>query len=321
MLVHSCESAAVAVAYEDRARRRLSLGTGRMAPLFVPPPLSAAMHSWARVVRALLSAHRGASGFGGGWNTLLFVRTAAVFSKCTAREVSRLNGCATVRHVPRYTTLFRQGSLAHSGQLLLLLRGSVRLQGLRGSERLVHSPSELALRIGASRPIVFGLECAAADAQANGRRRPDTCITLTPCVLICLQPADVSALVREQCRVLSNQRLLRELGLSAFKDLSETNLRLVSALFEFRFAPAGEVIAREGEAADSFFLLVHGSLSVSATAGGGMGGQDRPALIGRVSCEDEFRSFAEAPFTEWIRTRKHSHARRTASYTAEEPCW
>lgn len=279
--------------------------------------------SWARLVRALLAAP---ASHMGSLRRVRIIRATPVLNGCSPLELTRLAECASERRVARYTCLFRQASLAHGGQLLLLVRGSVRLVGVDGSQETLHGSAEPPAQGAPARaqqaPAVLGVESAASDALSSGRRRPDSCATLSACTFLCLQPAQLPATVRERCRALSNRRLLQERNTSlwVYRDLGEAQLRLVSAMFEFRFVHAGAPVAREGEPADSFAYLVCGKLAMTR-AHVDERGVASELLLGRIGTGSESRYCGEQPFLEWLRTGKHAPARRTASVTAEEPSW
>ncbi|KAG8467022.1 hypothetical protein KFE25_000338 [Diacronema lutheri] len=302
--------------------RRLSARAVSSAPLFVPPPNTPAVHAWERMARALLSRQRGATALARGWDCTLLISSAPLFAKCTAHEISRLSRLVSVRHVPRYTVVFRQASLAHDGQLLLLARGSVRLHGVDGSDTVLRAPSEVSLRMRTSKTVVIGVEAGASDAERNARRRPDTCTCLTECVLLGIDPAQLAPLVREQCRALSNRRLLHEHSRSLmYRDLREAEMRQVAAMFEFRYVRPHEAVAREGDVADRFYLLVYGAVAIQTSVRDASGAVTNTLQIGHVDLKSEYRYFGESAFMDWLLAGKFGSARRFASIVALEPSW
>jgi CRP-like cAMP-binding protein len=313
------------ISFADRVGRRLSFAvSGRGDPLFVPPPLSAAMLSWARVMSTLMRRHRVVSSIARGWDVSIHLRACSLFKSCTEREFSRIASVATVRHVPRYQVLYREAAIAASGCLIFLARGSVRLNGIDQYNRTVHAPSELSLRVHMANAVALSVESAALDAASHARRRPDTATTVTKCVLICIQPSELGHLVRDQCRIAANLRLMHERHstLSVFRDLSDSDSRSIAGCFEFLFFQAGTVIVREGELSDRFYTLIHGTVAVSISTNddGERGSVQREDLV-TVAQESEYKHFGESGFMEWLTTGKVAGKRRSANVTAVMPCW
>lgn len=285
------------------------------------------------------------------------VRRCPLFAGCAEWELLAVLKASRVLSAPRYQVLFREGAPAEGGALVLVAAGSIRLRGFDEREALVR-PADGALEGPACASgrapappewradlagAALGIEAAASDAAASGRRRADTATVAEPALLILVDPSAMPHAAREHARALANARLLTPVGRShpIFGGLRPLQLRAVSRLFAFVAVPAGAQLLRQGEAANSFFELVAGELELSvdldeaaeglgaeqaagaeppppARAGGGTGGVTSELLTGT----SETRTFGDGAFTSWAQSGGRLGLHRCyASALAVRPCW
>ncbi|KAG8463982.1 hypothetical protein KFE25_000150 [Diacronema lutheri] len=227
------------------------------------------MQGWALVRLALRTGKLHASSLSAGPLSLAelsvdvawHVRKCPLFAMCSPRQIGSVARSARLVTVPRYHVVYREGTSAEGGALVLLASGSVRLTGYDARLSMVQ-PLGTSVEASSNNSFFFGVEAAATDAKE--RRRADTATVGEASVVILISPELLPASAREQARVRANVRLLKPHGEShsVFGDLPPAQLRAVAKLFRYVSVPVGAVVIKQGEATDSFFELISGKLEV-----------------------------------------------------------
>lgn len=260
------------------------------------------------------------------------VRKCPLFATCSKRQVAAITKECTVQTVPRYTVLYREGTVAQGAPLVLVATGAIKLRGFDDAERFVRPPTLMIEPSGKAHVSYCGVEAAAADCGSNERRRAETAVVDTRSIIICVPTEAMPLPAREQARVRANIRLLQptdEKSLSIFRDMPPSQMRSIAKLFNYVFVPVGAYVMRQGEMKDNWYTLVWGEVSVVVEKMGiapihsGEGAMVRTVdvVVDVVNYKSDYKHFGEGSFMQWTENAKLGMHKRTASIIATQPSW
>ena len=190
------------------------------------------------------------------------LRKAPQFAQLNDAQLAMLAYGGEERRVPRYTVLYREGSVAHSFYVLL----SGRLQ-----QSSFHSTQKQVLKAPAA-DKVEGV-CLGTEGLSGNMRRLATATTLDECLILHFSTEgfhlDGEGLAGLAARASASVVTAALRGHSFFELLPEATLLDVAPLFRLEeVGQAGETVLQEGGPLDKMCLLLEGSVRLS------IGGED-----------------------------------------------
>ena len=226
------------------------------------------------------------------------LRKAPQFAQLNDAQIAMLAYGGEERRVPRYTVLYREGSVAHSFYVLL----SGRLQ-----QSSFHSTQKQVLKAPAA-DKVEGV-CLGTEGLSGNMRRLVTATTLDECLILHFSTEgfhlDGEGLAGLAARASASVVTAALRGHSFFELLPEATLLDVAPLFRLEeVGQAGETVLQEGGPLDKMCLLLEGSVRLS------IGGEDVGVLPD--DGDEQEAIFGEAAFL--------SSAASVLSVVTLEPC-
>ena len=192
--------------------------------------------------------------------------TVPLFFQCNPEEVKAISARTIERLYPAGETIIRQGDTGNEFFIVKSGKVAVWQKDANGWDRLVNEHS---------RGGTFGEAALLHDAPRNA-----TCIAVTPVAVLVLDRAEFQLVkhffeIKEKLESsIQNVQVLRQIPL--FAEIPPEQLKQISSHLKTEAFAADQIVMREGEPGDKFYIIAKGQVEVGVVRPDG-----QPEVIAR----------------------------------------